>query len=267
MLFDLCQIYYLCICLDLYKKGEYKIMNITKENALAEVVRDNFKTSEIFEFYGLDYCCNGKRSIAVACEEKSINPDEVIEKISLVNIKKNGNESFDKLGLDELIDYILNNHHSYVAKMLASIDVHAEKVFNAHRKNHPELKEVTDIWKAVSFELANHMTKEERMLFPYIKNLIIAKKNSIGYQFAPFGTVENPINMMEAEHANAGDAFSRIKELTNNYLIPEDACATLTVFYNELREFENDLHAHIHIENNILHPKAILLEKEFSKLN
>ncbi len=240
-------------------------MNITKEITLGEVVKNNFKTAEIFETYGLDYCCNGKRSISLACEEKNINTDELIEKLSAANINKNGNGNFDKLELDELIDYIVSTHHSYVAKMLPIVNTHAGKVFNAHGKNHPELIEVTEIWRAISAELANHMMKEERMLFPYIKSLVNAKRNSAGYQFAPFGTVENPISMMEKEHANAGDAFFRIKELTENYSIPDDACATLTVFYKELNEFENDLHLHIHLENNILHPKAILLEKEICK--
>lgn len=240
-------------------------MNITKENTLAEIVKGNFKTSEIFESYGLDYCCNGKRSIETACAEKNINTGELIEKLSAANVNKNGNGAFDKLELDELIDYIVRTHHSYVAKMLPMMDAHAVKVSNAHGKNHPELVEVADIWSAVSNELANHMMKEERMLFPYIKSLVNAKKNSAEYQFAPFGTVENPINMMEREHANAGDAFFRIKELTGNYSIPDDACATLTVFFKELNEFENDLHLHIHLENNILHPKAISLEKELSE--
>ncbi|MFA5404446.1 MAG: iron-sulfur cluster repair di-iron protein [Ignavibacteria bacterium] len=242
-------------------------MNFTKENTLAEVVKGNFKTSEIFESYGLDYCCNGRRSIDDACKEKNINPDEILEKISTANKKKNGNGNFDKLELDSLIDFIVNTHHSYVEKMLPVIDAHSEKVFNAHGKNHPELLEIKNIWLSVSLELANHMMKEERMLFPYIKSLVNAKKNSSEYAYPPFGTVENPINMMEREHANAGDAFYRIKELTNNYSIPEDACATLTVFYKELQEFENDLHSHIHLENNILHPKAIILEKELSLKN
>jgi regulator of cell morphogenesis and NO signaling len=242
-------------------------MNITKENTLAEVVRGNFKTAEIFESYGLDYCCNGKRSISDACADKSISTDELIKKVSNAYIKENVNDNFDNLEPDKLIDFIVENHHSYVAKMLPVIDVHAEKVFNAHGKNHPELEEVRNIWNNVSNELANHMMKEEKMLFPYIKTLVNARKNSTGYQFAPFGTVENPINMMEREHANAGVVFFRMKELTGNYTIPEDACATLTVFYNELKEFENDLHVHIHLENNILHPKAILLEKELSKNN
>jgi regulator of cell morphogenesis and NO signaling len=240
-------------------------MNIVKENTLAEAVKGNFRISEIFESYGLDYCCNGKRSITEACEDKNINPDIVIEKIAIANINKNGNGTFDKLELDGLIDYIVSTHHSYVAKMLPSIDAHAEKVYNVHGKNHPELSEISEIWKAVSAELANHMIKEERMLFPYIKSLANAKRSSSGYQYAPFGTVENPISMMEREHANAGDAFFKIKELTNNFLIPADACTTFAVFFDELRDFENDLHMHIHLENNILHPKAILLERELSK--
>lgn len=236
-------------------------MNFTKENTLADIVKANFKTSEIFESFGLDYCCNGRRSINDACKEKNINPNELMEKITKLSSNKNGNENFDEFELDELIDYIIDIHHGYVAKMLPIIDAHSEKVYNAHGKKHIELEEVRNIWNGISIELANHMMKEERMLFPYIKNLVASKRNSFDYQYPPFGTVENPINMMEREHANAGEAFFRIKELSNDYKLPDDACATFEVFYKELNEFENDLHKHIHLENNILHSKAILLEK------
>lgn len=242
-----------------------KIMKITEENTLAEVVKANYKASEIFELYGLDYCCNGKRSIGAACKEKNIDTDEVLGRIKLLSSDENGKENFDDFELDELIDYILNKHHSYVAKMLPVIDAHAEKVYSAHGKNHIELEEVRNIWNETSAELSNHMMKEERMLFPYIKNLVSAKRNSLAYQYPPFGTVGNPINMMEQEHTSAGNAFYKIREITNNYEIPSDACATFEVFYRELAEFENDLHRHIHLENNILHPKAILLEETFLK--
>lgn len=236
-------------------------MKITKENTLAEIVKADFKTSEIFESYGLDYCCNGKRSIADACDEKNIDTKELIEKLANLKISNNGDENFNEMELDDLISHILNEHHSYVSKMLPILDSHAEKVYNAHGKNHSELEEVKNIWTDVSNELANHMMKEERMLFPYIVSLVIAKKNISDFQYAPFGTVENPINMMEREHTSAGNAFFRIREITDNYKLPQDACTTFEVFYKELNEFENDLHKHIHLENNILHPKAILLEK------
>lgn len=240
-------------------------MTITQEITLGEVVKDNFKTADIFESYGLDFCCNGKRTIEEACLEKNINPAELIEKIKIANINKNGNNNFDNMELDVLIDYIVNTHHSYVAGMLPKIDEHSIKVLNAHSKNHPELINVIETWNVVRAELANHMLKEERMLFPYIKSLVNSKRYSSEYQFAPFGTVENPIAMMEREHSNAGEAFFEIKRLTNDYAIPPDACPTFNVFFNELREFENDLHIHIHLENNILHPKAIQLEKEILK--
>jgi regulator of cell morphogenesis and NO signaling len=239
-------------------------MSITKESILGDVVKGNFKTAEIFESYGLDYCCGGQRSIETACAAKKINIKELIGKLEEAFVKKNGNGIFDNMPLDELIDHILNVHHKYVSKMLPVITAHSNKVYNAHGTNHPELEEVNNIWQNVSEELGGHLMKEEKMLFPYIKSLVDSKRESLSFPFAPFGAVGNPISVMEKEHASAGDAFARLREITNDFSLPADACATFTVFFEELKEFEKDLHMHIHLENNILHPKAIKLEYELT---
>lgn len=237
-------------------------MCITKDDLLGDVVKGNFKTAEIFESFGIDYCCGGSRTIESACAEKNIDAEELIKKLEITNINKNGNGIFDLMSLDELIDHIINVHHSFVSKMLPVISAHSQKVLNAHGKNHPELAEVRDIWQDVSEELENHLLKEEKMLFPYIKNLVKTKAEFFSLPSAPFGAIGNPISVMEKEHITAGNAFANLRRITENFSLPSDACATLAVFYDELKELEKDLHMHIHLENNILHPKAIMLEYE-----
>jgi regulator of cell morphogenesis and NO signaling len=240
-------------------------MSITKDSILGDVVKGNFKTAEIFESYGIDFCCGGARSIETACAGKNIDIIELLDKLEKANFNKNGNGLFDNLPLDELIDHIVNVHHSFVSKTIPIISTHSQKVLNAHGKNHPGIPEIYTIWVNVSEELSSHLMKEEKMLFPYIKNLVAAKRNLLDLPFAPFGAVGNPISVMEKEHTSAGDAFTKIREITNDFTLPEDACATFSVFYEELKEFEKDLHMHIHLENNILHPKAIKLEYELTK--
>ena len=236
-------------------------MNITKQSTLSEIVKDNFRYAEIFEKHNLDFCCRGKRPLDEACADKNLDVTKIIEELSNVKNGANVATNPDKWEIDFLIDYIVNTHHSYVAKMLPLISVHAQKVYNAHGKNHAEIREIIEKFEFVKNELELHMMKEEKMLFPYMKQLVRMKKENIKFRAAPFGTVSNPISVMEKEHENAGNSFFRIRELSNNYAPPEDACNTFTVFYEELKDFENDLHKHIHLENNILHIKAIKLEE------
>ena len=237
---------------------------ISKENLLGEIVKGDFKTASIFESLGIDYFCGGSRSLEKVCNEKNINVDEVIEKLNTTYINKNGSGLFDVMELDILIEHIINVHHSYINKMIPEINKHALKVLNTHGKNHPELEELTVLWQNLAEELENHLLKEERMLFPYIKSLVETKKDSLSVPFAPFGSVGNPISVMEKEHLSAGNSFARIHEITSDYTLPEDACSTYAVLYDELKDFEKDLHMHIHLENNILHPKAIMLEYELT---
>jgi len=245
-------------------------MNITTQSTLAEIVKANFRTAGLFESYNLDFCCNGNRSLEKACTDKQLNPEVILEKLESIDTGQSHNQNYqnyDNWKLDFLIDYIVNTHHSYVSRTLPLISAHSLKVKNAHGTNHPEINEIAILWSAVNDELEAHMMKEERMLFPYIKKLVYAKDGKENYETAPFGTVENPISMMEKEHTSAGNALYRIRELSNNYTPPEDACGTFKVFYEELKDFEKDLHTHIHLENNYLHPKAIALENELREKN
>ncbi len=237
------------------------IENIT-ELTLSEIVTNNYKSVAIFEKYGLDFCCHGKISISEACENKGINTDEILiqlEKLNENNLQGK-EEQYNQWGLDFLADYIVKIHHKYVRDMIPIISAHADKVASKHRQNHPEVVRISDNFSIVYKDLKQHMMKEEQMLFPYIKYLINVENNSAAPEKPFFGTIKNPIRMMEVEHESAGDILAEIGSLTNNYSPPSDSCNTFRVYYQELKEFEEDLHKHIHLENNILFPRSIELE-------
>lgn len=241
-------------------------MLVQKENRIGEVVAQNFHTAKVFESLGLDFCCGGKKSIADACKERGIDADFVVGEVSKVEITNGTATHFEKWDADFLADYIVNNHHSYVNNNISTIEHHLARVVAAHGERHTELAKIDENFSMLKDELLNHMAKEEKMLFPYIKKLNIAYKNTLEISAPPFGSIENPIKVMEDEHTEAGRLMGEINTLTNTYTPPKDACGTYKVLYAELREFEQDLHMHIHLENNILFPKAAELEKKMNKI-
>ncbi len=236
----------------------------TLNNAtVAELVANDYRTAEIFKKHGIDFCCGGKKSIAKVCIEKNLNA-EILENeiLALQNQPKDATHNFNDWSLVFLADYILNVHHSYVNNNLSLITEFAEKVARVHGNHSPETKDIAKLWKEVVEELTIHMKKEELVLFPYIKNM---ERYSIAelkkFHSSHFGTVKNPIRMMEQEHDSAGSLMKSIQALSNNFTPPDYACNTYRVLYAKLKEFQNDLFQHIHLENNILFPKAILLEE------
>ena len=246
--------------------NDLKLKNTTVEKlvekTLAEIMTDNVRSAIVFEEFGLDFCCRGNRLLKDACSEKNVDLQKVVNE--LTNLSKNGNgkDNPNEWQLDFLVDYIINNHHQYVRRMIPVISLHADKVASVHGNNHPETLRIADLFLSVREELEGHMMKEERVLFPQIKQMVLNQQESSQFFPPPFGTIQNPIRMMEYEHTSAGDALYQIRELSNNYTHPDDACNTFKALYSELKEFEEDLHKHIHLENNILFPKSIILETE-----
>ncbi len=238
---------------------------INPENmTLAEIVTENIRSAIVFEEYGLDFCCKGKRPLSEACADKKIDLQKVLNDLNNLSESNIGNQNHDDWQLNFMVDYIINNHHQYVRRMIPVISLHADKVASVHGQNHPETVRIADLFLAVREELEMHMMKEERILFPYIKELQDAKENNTQASQPPFGSIQNPIRMMEAEHESAGDAMAEIRKLSENFNPPADACNTFRALYSELKEFEEDLHKHIHLENNLLFPKSIELEEELS---
>jgi regulator of cell morphogenesis and NO signaling len=233
------------------------------DQTMADIVTKNFKTAGIFEKYDLDFCCGGNKTIAQACRENGTDPDLVFSEIEKIESEKvEIPERIDDWDLDFIVDYIVNNHHKFVRYMIPIVSSHADKVASAHEKNHPETLTVAKVFSTIYKDLKQHMMKEEEILFPYIKYLVKVRNGEVKFEKPYFGRIGNPINMMELEHQSAGESMHSIRKLTNNYATPSDACNTYKVCLNELREFEEDLHKHVHLENNILFPKAVLLEEQ-----
>ena len=232
-------------------------------STLKEIVTQDFQTAAVFEKFSLDFCCRGGKTIEQACREKGISPETVMQELSLLRQEQTSGEGrFSEMETEDLIGYITRHHHSYVRTMIPILYTHTQKVASVHGANHPEVIEIARHFETVAAELQQHMAKEEQMLFPFILKLSEAKQQGRTLDRAPFGSVQNPIRMMESEHQNAGDELYEIRSLSGGYAPPEDACTTFRVTYQELQSFEKDLHQHVHLENNILFPRAVALERE-----
>lgn len=237
-------------------------MNITENNTVAEVVTHNIKTADVFKKHGIDFCCGGGITIKKACDKNNVSFSELERELSNINNHITKGYNYDSWKLDFLVDHIENIHHTYVAENTPLVLQYAAKVAKVHGHHYTEVVEINRLFIEVAKELAAHMKKEELILFPFIKQLVKADNEGLKVNTPHFGTVNNPITMMEEEHENAGDILKEISKLSNNYTPPEGACNTFKALYAKLEEFEQDLHQHIHLENNILFPKAILLEKK-----
>jgi len=246
-----------------YWEVKIKKNDASSEPTIGELVAKDFRKAEVFKKYNLDFCCGGKKTVAQACNEKKV--DYMVVEKELTNLDSvivNSSQKFDEWDLGFLVDYILNTHHEYVKKSIPLLLEYTSKVAKVHGSSHPEVIAIAQKFNEAADELSGHMCKEEQILFPYIKRLVLAKANKQKKPYTAFGTVRNPINMMEHEHDAVGDIFRAIRELSNDYTPPEDSCATYKVSFLKLKEFEDDLHQHIHLENNILFPKSIELENQ-----
>ncbi|MBR9757222.1 MAG: iron-sulfur cluster repair di-iron protein [Algicola sp.] len=244
-------------------------MEIVQENAKRQIgsfVAEDYRTAAVFSKYGIDFCCKGHRTIEDVCEKKAIDTDQLLEQLQAAMSSQNG-ESIDYKSwpLDLLAEYIEKKHHRYVEEKVPVLTQFLAKLCKVHGDRHPELFEINELFNASAGELAAHMKKEELILFPFVKKMVKATIDGQPIEAPGFGTVENPIAMMMEEHDNEGERFRKIAALTNNYNPPADACNTYRVTFAMLDEFEKDLHLHIHLENNILFPKAAKMEKHFLK--
>lgn len=238
---------------------------ITGENdeTLGEIAAKDLRKAEVFKKYGLDFCCGGKKTVKEACAEKGIDVTNVEQELQHTEkIQSTARPvPYNEWSIDFLADYIVVTHHAYIKKNLPDLKNYAAKVMQVHSNRHPELKQVHELVEAVSAELTTHLMKEEKILFPYIKTLVAANNSEKQTAQSPFGSVQNPVNMMEMEHEMVAKDLEELRKITANYTLPEDACASYNLLYKLLDEFESDLHVHVHLENNILFPKAIELEK------
>ena len=238
-------------------------MTIQDQKTIGEYVAQDFRTASVFSKYGIDFCCKGNRSIEEACAKKDLDATRIQNEIDkLLQTSTTGQIDFTSWPLDLLADYIEKTHHRYVAEKSPILVAFLEKLCKVHGESHPELFEITELFKGCAQELGSHMQKEEQILFPFIKQMVNSNISNLPLGQPGFGSISNPIAMMKAEHEHEGERLERISALTNTYTPPADACNTYKVTYAMLQEFEKDLHTHIHLENNILFPQAIMMEAQ-----
>jgi regulator of cell morphogenesis and NO signaling len=240
-------------------------METLEQITIGEYVAKDFRTAALFSKYGIDFCCNGNRSIEEACQKKAVNPAVLLQEIETVLLSKSDSGiDYNAWPIDLLADYIEKTHHRYVSEKTPILLQFLAKLSRVHGASHPELILINELFQGCAEELAQHMKKEELILFPFIKKMVHATLSDELIELPHFETIQNPIAMMMHEHDAEGVRFRKISELSNNYTPPADGCNTYKVTFAMLEEFEQDLHKHIHLENNILFPKAAKLEKEFS---
>jgi regulator of cell morphogenesis and NO signaling len=224
-------------------------LTITPESTVAEAAVSNPTATRVFESFGIDYCCGGKRTIREASDRAGIPLDVILT--SLTNQEgKTASRDWNEASIPELVGHIVDFHHAFVRRESARIESLLAKVVNKHSALRPEVRELHDVFCALAQELSMHMLKEERVLFPVLLGETCATQSC-------FGSIANPISRMIEEHDDAGDLLVSIRRLTNDFAPPADACPTFVALYQALNEFEQDLHQHIHLENNILFPKAL----------
>jgi len=234
----------------------------TPETTVRDIALEQPASIRVFEKYGIDYCCGGRRPLAQVCEEHAIQIDEVLAAIENTAAEQPPTgPDWVSTQLEAICDHIVRTHHTYIRSELPRLQFLAKKVVARHGEDRSELPQIQQLVDAVGSDLISHLAKEEMMLFPYITNLernfATCGPNSIGCS----GSVRNPIHVMMAEHDVAGDILAQIRKLSSDYTPPDGACPTYRSFYLSLEEFEKDLHQHVHLENNILFPRAIELEE------
>lgn len=236
-------------------------MTVTTQT-VREIALENPASIRVFESFGIDYCCGGRKPLAEACEARNISVDAVIAALeSGASNTAVASEDWSAKSLGSLAEHIVNKHHAYVRRELPRLAELAAKVVNRHGDTQAELPQIQTKVAQISEELTEHLAKEEVVLFPYVTKLERSKLEGAAKPHGCFGTVANPIAMMTQEHDAAGTLMAEIRQLSSDYTPPVGACPTFLAFYNGLREFEQDLHQHIHLENNILFPRAIALEE------
>lgn len=225
-----------------------------KSKTVGEIVTNDFRTSEIFKEIGIDFCCGGNMELGDACHQKNIDINMIENKImELEQIPQNSAQNFKEWKLDFLCDYIVNTHHHTIEKLLPQLLTYTKKIAEVHGGRHSELKDIANLFSVLADELTQHLRHEEDVLFPAIKEML-KSKNNLSREI-----IVSEITRMTGEHDFAGSTMDKINELSGHYTLPNDACNTYMLTFKLLQEFEDDLHIHVHIENNILYPKAMKL--------
>jgi regulator of cell morphogenesis and NO signaling len=233
------------------------MMAITSETAVRDIVLENPGAIPLLEQLGIDYCCGGQHALGEACSRRGLSVATVLDKLAEAT-REPTDKNWQTARLTELTEYIVSRHHAFTREQLRLLGELAAKVERRHGERHPEILELNKAIAALTAEITHHFYCEENILFPYIR-----ESEAGGLLTEPvFNSVEQPVTRMMMEHDQTGDELRRLRELTNNYQPPQDACTTFRALYRALEELESDLHQHIHLENNILFPRALAAAKE-----
>jgi regulator of cell morphogenesis and NO signaling len=243
-------------------------MQTIQEPTVAEIAANSLGAVRVFERLGIDYCCGGKRPLAEVCRQKGYDPNAVQRELQeAASATPEPAKDWNTAPLHELADHIVAKHHEYLKSEMPSIGARLEKVYRVYNHRRGDtLIGLPEVFSGLQDEMTSHMRKEEMVLFPAIVACEAAVKAGSNFPSLPFGSVANPIRMMESEHDSAGEAVAAIRKITNEYEIPDYACVTYRALITGLQELEQDLHLHVHLENNILFPRALDLEASQRKL-
>ena len=234
-----------------------------KGETLGQIAAKDLRKAEVFKKYGLDFCCGGKKTVREACEEKGIDATKVEQELQHPEkLESTDRNAYNDWNLGFLADFIVNNHHGYIRKNLPELRAYAKKVAQVHGGHHPELLTIRQQVEEINDELLDHIENEERVLFPYVKLLASDQSQQTPAKNQDVKKLKDLTGDLEKEHAFIGEAFERIRTLSKNYKVPDDGCSSYQLLYKMLPDFEDDLHQHIHLENNILFPRAIKIESE-----
>jgi regulator of cell morphogenesis and NO signaling len=236
-------------------------MTFDTQTTVRELALNEPDATRVFEKLKIDYCCGGGKTLAEACSVAGVETEDVRQLLAEARqAKSNETVDFQNGSLANLIAHILDKHHVFTKEEMERLTTLTEKVYSAHGQNHPELLRVKSLFAKLCDDLRPHMFKEEQILFPYIIRLEASVRDKQPFMPPPFVTVRNPVRMMMFEHDTAGDLLRELREATSDYTTPADACISYKTLYQALAEFEQDLHQHIHLENNILFPRAVEME-------
>lgn len=239
-------------------------MEITKKTPIGEVVAEDYRIASVFESLGIDFCCKGDRTINEVCEKQHIDSTRLLEDIKkmLQGPQIIAINDYNNWTLDKLAQHIEDRHHQYAERQIPVIKELLDEICTTHSKQHSDFFKIQALFNTSVGEFTMHMKREELLLFPFIKKMAMAKSNDREIASPHFGTVQNSVQKMMNEHDHEGERFRQINELTENYTLPQGASEVYKICFATLKEFEEDLHLHIHLENNILFPKAIELEQQ-----
>ena len=239
-------------------------MVLSSTQTVRQLAAEIPNATRVFEKLGIDYCCGGGKSLEAACAHAKIAVADVLRTLEEGSVPVEGaaTSDFSEASLNELVLHIVSSHHGYVKHEIPRLEKLLAKVVSVHGRNHAELIAIQKVFSALGAELTSHMMKEEMVLFPYIAQMELASESGKQLPRAAFGTVGNPVHMMELEHEDSGNMLKELRSLTSNYTPPQDACFSYNTLFAALKDFETDLHQHIHLENNILFPRAVTLEHQ-----